>query len=118
MIAMTLPEIAAVVGGEVHDDTGVTVTGPAFHDSRSVEPGGLFVAVRGERVDGHDYAAGAVEAGAAAVLAQRPLGLPAVVVEDPYAALSALETGRWQVRDLDSGTTETMCVTMPKRRGS
>ena len=51
MIPMTLPEIAAVVGGEVHDDTGVTVTGPAFHDSRAVEPGGLFVAVRGERVE-------------------------------------------------------------------
>jgi UDP-N-acetylmuramoyl-tripeptide--D-alanyl-D-alanine ligase len=91
MIPMTLPEIAAAVGGAVHDDpAGVTVTGPATHDSRQVEPGGLFVAIDGEHVDGHDYAASAVEAGAAAVLAQRPVGVPAVVVEDPYAALAAL----------------------------
>jgi UDP-N-acetylmuramoyl-tripeptide--D-alanyl-D-alanine ligase len=90
MIAMTLPEIAAVVGGTVHDDTGVTVTGAAFHDSRHPEAGGLFVAIAGERVDGHEYAAQAIEAGAAAVLAQHPVGQPAVVVADPYAALASL----------------------------
>ena len=90
MIAMTLPEIAAAVGGAVHDDTGVTVTGPAFVDGRLVEAGGLFVAIAGERVDGHAYAAQAVAEGAAAVLSQRPVGVPAVVVADPYAALAAL----------------------------
>ena len=90
MIAMTLPDIAVVVGGTVHDDPGVTVTGPAFVDSRSPAPGGLFVAIRGARVDGHDFAAAVVEAGAAAVLGSRPLGIPTVVVEDPTAALSRL----------------------------
>jgi UDP-N-acetylmuramoyl-tripeptide--D-alanyl-D-alanine ligase len=90
MIPMTLPEIAAVVGGTVHDDTGVTVTGPAFHDSRQPEAGGLFVAIAGERADGHEYAAQVVDGGAAAVLAQRPVDRPAVVVADPYAALAAL----------------------------
>ncbi|MGZ5417917.1 MAG: UDP-N-acetylmuramoyl-tripeptide--D-alanyl-D-alanine ligase [Nocardioides sp.] len=90
MIPMTLPEIAAVVGGEVHDDAGVTVTGPASVDSRQLEAGGLFAAVAGEHVDGHDYAARAVEAGAAAVLCQRPVGVPAVVVTDVPAALGAL----------------------------
>ena len=90
MIPMTLPEIAAVVGGTVHDDGGVTVTGPTFHDSRHPEAGGLFVAIAGERVDGHEYAAQVVDEGAAAVLAQRPVGRPAVVVADPYTALAAL----------------------------
>ncbi|HEX6249673.1 MAG TPA: UDP-N-acetylmuramoyl-tripeptide--D-alanyl-D-alanine ligase [Nocardioidaceae bacterium] len=90
MIPMTLPEIAAVVGGEVHDDTGVTVTRAAFVDSRSPVEGGLFVAFRGEHVDGHDYADAAVEGGAVAVLAGRPVGHPAVVVADPLAALAAL----------------------------
>jgi UDP-N-acetylmuramoyl-tripeptide--D-alanyl-D-alanine ligase len=90
MIVMTLAEIAEVVGGEVHDDAGVSVTGDAFVDSRSPVPGGLFVAVPGERVDGHDYAAGAVEAGAAAVLAARPVGVPAVVVPDVLGALGLL----------------------------
>jgi len=90
MIPMTLPEIAAVVGGEVRDDTGVTVTGPAFIDTRSPEQGGLFAAFVGENVDGHEFAAAAVDAGAAAVLGSRPVGLPSVVVADPQEALSAL----------------------------
>ncbi len=90
MIPMTLSEIADVVGGAVHDDPGVTVTGPAFVDSRIAEIGGLFVAFAGERVDGHDYATAAVGSGAAAVLGSRPTGLPTVVVEDPLAALGKL----------------------------
>jgi UDP-N-acetylmuramoyl-tripeptide--D-alanyl-D-alanine ligase len=90
MIPMTLPDIAAVVGGEVHDDHGTPVTGPAFIDSRAPEPGGLFVAFAGEHVDGHDFADAAVAGGAAAVLAARPTGLPSVVVADPQAALARL----------------------------
>lgn len=90
MIPMTLPEIAAVVGGEVHDDTGVTVTRPAFVDSRSPVEGGLFVAFRGEHVDGHDFADAAVSAGAVAVLGSRPVGHPAVVVPDPLDAVATL----------------------------
>jgi UDP-N-acetylmuramoyl-tripeptide--D-alanyl-D-alanine ligase len=90
MIRMTLPDIAAVVGGAVHDDPGVTVTGPAFVDSRSAEPDGLFVAFEGSNVDGHDFADAAVEAGAAAVLCTRPVGHPCVVVTDPLEAVAAL----------------------------
>jgi len=90
VIAMTLPEIAAVVGGEVHDDPGVSVSGPAFVDSRVAEQQGLFVAVRGERVDGHEYVDRAIAAGAVAVLANAPVGAPAVVVDDVMASLAAL----------------------------
>ena len=90
MIPMTLPEIAAVVGGEVHDDTGVTVTRAAFVDSRSPIREGLFVAFQGEHVDGHDFADAAMAGGAAAVLGTRPVGHPAVVVPDPLGAVSRL----------------------------
>jgi UDP-N-acetylmuramoyl-tripeptide--D-alanyl-D-alanine ligase len=90
MIAMTLPEIAAVVGGTVVHDTGASVTGPAFVDSRVAERDGLFVAVVGERVDGHDFAATAIEAGAAAVLSARDTGAPGVLVDDPVGALALL----------------------------
>lgn len=91
MIAMALAEIAAVVGGAVHDDPhGTTVTGPAFLDSRSPEPGGLFAAFVGESVDGHEYAEAAVAGGAAAVLSSRPVGVPAVVVDDVQTALGVL----------------------------
>ena len=47
--------------------TGVT------NDSRAVEPGSLFVAIAGERADGHDFAADAVDRGAAALIVERPL---------------------------------------------
>ena len=90
MIPMTLPEIAEVVGGTVVHDRGATVDGPAFLDSRVAERRGLFVAITGERVDGHDYARPAMAAGAAAVLSSRDTGQPGVVVEDPVAALAAL----------------------------
>lgn len=92
MIALSLAEIAEIVGGQPHDipDGTVQVTGPVVIDSREVKPGSLFAAFAGERVDGHDYAARAVEAGAAAVLAARPVGVPAIVVEDVQAALGAL----------------------------
>ncbi len=90
MIAMTLSEIAEVVGGEVVQDAGAPVTGPAFVDSRRTEPAGLFVAVVGEHVDGHDFATAAMARGAAAVLVSRDTGDPGVVVPDPVAALAAL----------------------------
>ncbi|MEV8523508.1 MULTISPECIES: UDP-N-acetylmuramoyl-tripeptide--D-alanyl-D-alanine ligase [unclassified Streptomyces] len=92
MIALSLAEIAEIVGGQPHDipDPSVSVTGPVVIDSRQVAAGSLFVAFAGERVDGHDYAQRAVEAGAVAVLAARPLGVPAIVVDDVQAALGAL----------------------------
>lgn len=92
MIALSLAEIATVVGGQTYDipDPAVSVTGPVVRDSREVAPGSLFVAFVGERVDGHDYAADVVAAGAVAVLASRPVGVPAIVVDDVQAALGAL----------------------------
>ncbi|MET8826711.1 UDP-N-acetylmuramoyl-tripeptide--D-alanyl-D-alanine ligase [Streptomyces sp. NPDC004610] len=92
MIALSLAEIAAVVGGQTYDipDPSVRVTGPVVRDSREAVPGSLFVAFAGERVDGHDFARDVVAAGAVAVLAARPVGVPAIVVDDVQAALGAL----------------------------
>lgn len=92
MITLSLAEIATIVGGQSYDipDPAARVTGPVVIDSRQVAPGSLFVAFAGENVDGHDYARQAVGAGATAVLAVRPLGVPAIVVEDVLQALGAL----------------------------
>jgi len=93
MIGLTLAEIAAITGGVLDlADPGTVVTGPVVIDSRRAGPGGLFAALPGERVDGHDFAPAAVAAGAAVVLASRPLPerLPAIVVPDVTAALAAL----------------------------
>jgi UDP-N-acetylmuramoyl-tripeptide--D-alanyl-D-alanine ligase len=91
MIAMTLAEIAQVVGGEVAgEDRPVTVDGPVVIDGRQAAPGSLFVAFVGERADGHEHAAQAGEHGAVAVLGSRPTALPTVVVGDARLALQQL----------------------------
>src|SRR5438309_1134791 len=89
---MRLAEVARIVAGRLVDvpDPAAMVTGTVEFDSRSVTPGGLFVAMPGERVDGHDFAAAAVQRGALAVLAGRSVGVPAIVVSDPQTALGAL----------------------------
>jgi UDP-N-acetylmuramoyl-L-alanyl-D-glutamate--2,6-diaminopimelate ligase len=60
------------------------------HDSRHVRPGEVYVCLEGLRVDGHRFAPNAVNAGAVAVVATRPmeLGIPVIVVEDTRHALS------------------------------
>ncbi|MGH3424759.1 MAG: UDP-N-acetylmuramoyl-tripeptide--D-alanyl-D-alanine ligase, partial [Nocardioidaceae bacterium] len=88
MIALTLVEVAEITGGTVlHAPPTATVTAPPTVDSRAVEPGALFVAIDGERVDGHDFASRAVTSGAVAALASRDVGVACVVVEDTVRAL-------------------------------
>ncbi|ONH30489.1 UDP-N-acetylmuramoyl-tripeptide--D-alanyl-D-alanine ligase [Pseudofrankia asymbiotica] len=98
MIPVTLAEVAAATGGRLDGgaDPSALVTSVVV-DSRLAQPGALFVALPGERADGHDFAATAVTAGAVAVLAARPAGVPAVLVADPAAGLAALAG---HVRDL------------------
>ncbi len=66
------------------------------YDSRDVEPGDLFVAIRGFETDGHKYIAGAMEKGAAAVVCEEaPEGIPAVVVGDSRTALAEIAANRF-----------------------
>jgi UDP-N-acetylmuramoyl-tripeptide--D-alanyl-D-alanine ligase len=95
VIALTVAQIAEIAGGELADISTadaaqLRITGTVEFDSRKVTPGGLFLALPGARTDGHDHAAAAVDAGAVAVLATRPVGVPAVVVPDVLAALARL----------------------------
>src|SRR5258707_8702898 len=85
MIDLSVAQIAEIVGGTLADISPqaaaeLHVTGTVEFDSRAVGPGGLFLALPGARSDGHDHAAAAVAAGAVAVLAARPVGVPAIVV--------------------------------------
>ena len=91
MIPLSLAKIAEITRGRLDDASPETVvSGPVVIDSRKAGPRALFVALRGEHADGHDFAAQAVEAGAAAVLAEREVGTPAVVVDDVLAAMGGL----------------------------
>lgn len=79
----TMSTLAGLVGGKVlgHGDTIIT---DVTHDSRDVEPGSLFVAVRGERADGHTFATTAVAKGAAGLCVEHQVDaeVPQIVVGD------------------------------------
>src|SRR5690348_15608330 len=70
-------------------------------DSRSIGRGALFVALRGERFDGHEFLGAAASRGAAAALVDRKFAgafpLPVVIVDDTKAALGELAR-RWRER--------------------
>jgi UDP-N-acetylmuramoyl-L-alanyl-D-glutamate--2,6-diaminopimelate ligase len=89
--------VAAVPGGRVVGDASVEVVELAY-DSRKVEPGTLFFCVVGERADGHEFGARAVEEGAAALVVERELtelAVPQVVVPDSRAAMAPLAARFW-----------------------
>ena len=92
MIVMSVADVGDVVGGQVHGEGTTPITGPVTIDSRDVQTGGLFAALAGEHVDGHDFAAQALTMGAAAVLASRPVAEPCIVVDDVTRALAQLAT--------------------------
>ena len=87
--------LALWTAAEIADATGGAASGPfqvsgVEMDSRDVRPGDLFVALRGETTDGHNYVAKAIANGAAAVLVEHPVDWPHVLVEDTTKALAAL----------------------------
>ena len=91
-----LDDLLAAVGGRLTGPgTSISVTGASV-DSRRVTPGSIYIALRGERVDGHRFVADALRAGAAAALVERPIELPAdldapiVIVPDALYALGEL----------------------------
>lgn len=94
MIPLPLARIAEITSGALSGsaDPRAVVRGPVVIDSRAVEPGSLFVAIKGARSDGHDFAAQAVKAGAVAVLGTRPTEAPTVIVPDVLGALADLAT--------------------------
>jgi UDP-N-acetylmuramoyl-tripeptide--D-alanyl-D-alanine ligase len=88
VIAMSVGDVAEAMGA--HVVLAGAVTGEVRVDSRLVGAGDLFVALRGEREDGHDYAAGSLAAGAVAAVVDRPTTDRDIVVPDTLAAMQAL----------------------------
>jgi UDP-N-acetylmuramoyl-tripeptide--D-alanyl-D-alanine ligase len=96
---IALDDLLAATGGRLIGPTTITSFSTAAVDSRNVIPGCCFVALHGERVDGHAFAAEAVRNGAAVLLVERPVTLPdgaapaVVQVPDTLAALQ--EAAAW-----------------------
>lgn len=95
MRPVPLHQIADVVGATLVGGNAKTLSHGVATDSRMVREGELFFALRGA-TDGADFAPEAHLRGAVATVADRPLDVPTLVVEDPLAALQAL--ARWNLR--------------------
>ena len=90
MIKLPLQQIAAALGTEYKGD--VEIAGVSI-DSRNIRQGNLFFAIEGEKFNGHDFIAQAVEQGAAAVVAHQPcdeFAVPVIQVADTHKALIEL----------------------------
>jgi len=98
MLALTAADIAAAAGGRVIQGDAARAIGPIVIDSRSLAAGDFFIAIRGERFDGHDFVADALDRGAIGVLVDRAVaarqaggGLPVVIeTADTTAGLQGL----------------------------
>ena len=93
MKRLPLSLLAHWAGGELLGDD--LVIGSLTHDTRTLVPGSLYVALRGERFDGHDFAYDAAMRGAAAVLVDHEVKVevPQVVVPDTLLALARMAAG-------------------------
>ena len=93
MMPMSLEEIAQAVQGRLIAGTAAIDTPVAtstFTDSRQIVEGSVFVAIAGERVDGHDYVSKVGAQGAVAAIVDHEIdgaGVPQIVVEDTVLAL-------------------------------
>lgn len=98
--------IAEACSGELNSHAHATAQANAmgfFVDSRTVAPGQVFVAIPGERVDGHSYAASAVREGAVAALVNQEIaGIPCIVVQDTVIALGQI--ARWYRQEVVEAT--------------
>ena len=101
MKMITAAQAAAFAGGTVVGDGNTQITGIST-DSRSIPAGSLFIPIRGERFDGHDFLEKAVELQAAAVMSEKDVDLPVPVIRvpDTRAALLALAGGYRSLFDI------------------
>ena len=92
MLALTVLEIAQIVGAELFGADQTVITGNVETDSRKVIPGSLFVAKPGEITDGHLFIDSAIANGAVAVLVEHRVqqDIPQLVVSDVVIALGLL----------------------------
>ncbi|HEX2062536.1 MAG TPA: Mur ligase domain-containing protein, partial [Thermoanaerobaculia bacterium] len=91
MPTLTFSQLAEMIGGTVIQG-GDAVTSSVIIDSREIKPRAVFFAVKGERLDGHDFVAQALEKGAVgAVVSRVPEGVdkPLIRVDDTIRALQA-----------------------------
>lgn len=73
MIEMTIDYMAKIVGGTAHGSASISPDSEFHFDSRSVRHGDVFLALKGEHADGHDYVDNAIANGAAFSIVSKPV---------------------------------------------
>lgn len=90
MISLTVTELARIIDGNVVGDGKATINAPFFFDSRKPIKGGVFLALQGEHVDGHDFVEQAIRGGAVTAITTRIMGENCIVVVDVLIALGKI----------------------------
>lgn len=90
MITLTAGEIALLLGGQLHCDKDLLVSKAPVFDSRLATPGTFFLALKGEKADGHEFAADAYRNGSMFSLTTERIDGPCIVVDDVLEAISIL----------------------------
>ena len=90
MIPLTISQISEVISGKIVGDGNKLITGAAFFDSREIVSNGIFLALKGEHVDGHDFAINALKGGAGLVICTKKSGDTCIVVPDVVEAVTKL----------------------------
>jgi UDP-N-acetylmuramoyl-tripeptide--D-alanyl-D-alanine ligase len=89
MIAMQASEIATIVGGKLFGED-ILVTGNATLSSAQATEGSIFLAIKGQKFDGHDFVEDALNHGAVVALTTREVGYRCIVVDDVTVAIGKL----------------------------
>lgn len=92
VVPLSVGEVAAAVGGRILSGVASGMIGDVAIDSRAVKPGDFFVAIRGERFDGHRFLGQALDAGAMGALVDDPGALTSVKTD--VALVAAPDTTR------------------------
>ncbi|MDE7287170.1 MAG: UDP-N-acetylmuramoyl-tripeptide--D-alanyl-D-alanine ligase, partial [Lachnospiraceae bacterium] len=95
---LTMANMAKACGGVLHEPekklgTKLREASCVVIDSRKIEPGGVFIATKGERVDGHTFIPDVIEKGALGIICEREIDnspVPYILVEDSFHALKAI----------------------------
>jgi UDP-N-acetylmuramoyl-tripeptide--D-alanyl-D-alanine ligase len=90
MINISTKEMASIMGGTLHGSAEITSTAEFQFDSRTVKNGDVFLALKGEKIDGHSYVDDARAHGAVLTIATKPVSGEHIIVDDVLKSIGRL----------------------------
>ena len=90
MISLSAQQVAEIISADLHASTGVKPESEFQFDSRRVNPGDVFLALKGEHADGHDFVADAISRGAAFCIVTKPVEGEFLLVADVLKSIASL----------------------------